>query len=124
LQPNRKTGVEVNQYFCDKYAPDIFVFNEFSEVVQQNIFMNDFYKEKLPKGVLPQIVTYTLENSCIFVGIDLISGYIHVEGENLGSVEEIYDDLFVFRGLDEKDIENYFLVAQYIQCSRSQLAES
>ena len=29
---------------------------------------------------------------------------------------KIYDDLFVFRGLDEKDLENYFLVAQYIEC--------
>lgn len=48
----------------------------------------------------------------MFVGIDLVSGYFYVEGS-----EEIYDDLFAFRGLDERDLDNFFLVAEYVKCT-------
>jgi len=30
--------------------------------------------------------------------------------------EQIYDDLFAFRGLDEKDLNNVFMVAEYVKC--------
>ncbi len=48
-------------------------------------------------------------------GIDTESGYFQIESENMKLMEEIYDDLFLFRGLDECDLNNYFLVAEYVQ---------
>jgi hypothetical protein len=44
----------------------------------------------------------------------LISGEFQIECEYVNSIIPIYDDLFVFRGLDNDDIQNYYLVAQYI----------
>lgn len=37
----------------------------------------------------------------IFVGAELESGFFCVEGSSL-----LWDELYVFRGLDEKDIQN------------------
>ena len=50
----------------------------------------------------------------IFVGIELNTSYIFVEGSSY-----LYDDLIAFTGLDDKDITNYFLVAQYIKCKEN-----
>ena len=36
-----------------------------------------------------------------------------VEGSSL-----LWDELYVFRGLDEQDLENYVCVAEYIACMR------
>lgn len=47
----------------------------------------------------------------IVVGIELNSSYIFVEGNSC-----LYDELIAFSGLDEIDITNYFLVAQYTKC--------
>lgn len=116
LKPNRRAGTEVNEYFCDKYSPEAYDDNTFYAIVERNIMDNEPHREKLPNWKLPKIMTYKIKSGTIFVGIDLITGFFHVEGEDIGTVAEIYDDLFVFRGLDEKDIKNYFLVAQYIQC--------
>ena len=116
LKPNRKCGAEINDYFCLKYAFEEFKSLKFCEVVKFNITENEFNREKLPQGTLPQILAYKAKDASILVGIDLITGFFHIEGEDINRVAEIYDDIFAFRGLDEKDIENYFLVAQYIQC--------
>lgn len=32
---------------------------------------------------------------------------------------ELVRDLFVYRGLDEEDLKNYFLVAEYIKLTRN-----
>ena len=47
----------------------------------------------------------------ITVGIEVKTSFIYVEG---GS--HFYDELTAYAGIDEEDIKNYFLVAQYIQC--------
>ena len=47
----------------------------------------------------------------IFVGIDLVSGFYCVEGSSY-----LWDELCAFQGLDERDRENFFCVAQYITC--------
>ena len=80
---------------------------------------NEHSREKLPQGLAPQIIAYKSKDSSILVGIDLITGFFHIEGKDIKTVTDIYDDLFLFRGLDEKDLKNYFLVAQYIQCSNN-----
>ena len=113
LFANNKTGEEVNAYFFAKYKPDTFTQAEFKKVVLYNIMENAHNKEKLPLGVSPNIATYKAGK--ILVGIDLVTGFFHAEGEDIAAVAEIYDDLFMYRGLDEKDLDNYFLVAQYVQ---------
>ena len=118
IKPNRRSGTEVNQYFCKKYLPDALTSPKFTEVVKRNILLNESNREKLPPGASPQIVTYKIDNPSVLVGIDLVTGYFHIESENISRMSEIYDDLFVYRGLDEKDIENFVIVAQYIQCNK------
>ena len=116
LKPNRKSGTAINDYFCRKYPFEKFVSQSFSDVVKFNILVNEHEKNKLPQGEMPQIITYKIKNETVLVGIDLITGFFHIEGEDIERVAQIYDDLFLFRGLDEQDLKNYFLVAQYIQC--------
>lgn len=115
MQPNRKTGAEVDAYFRKKYLYQIFDSRDFREVVEANIMENEFFRNKLPKGILPNIKSYQIDN--VLVGIDLSSGEFHVEGEDLNKVIAIHDDLFVYRGLDEEDLQNFFLVGEYIKLS-------
>ncbi|EAC8225606.1 hypothetical protein Y419_14715 [Listeria monocytogenes] len=113
LVPNRKTGFEIDEYFRKNYSFVSLNDKNAKETVIQNIINNESFKEKLSAGVKPKPMTYTIRDSNIFVGIDLISGYFYVEGS-----EEIYDDLFAYRGLDESDLKNFYLVAEYIRCKK------
>lgn len=79
-------------------------------------------------GVEPSVATFVIENkengeilyenqdelfkgNNILVGIELESGFFYVEGSSL-----LWDELYAFQGLDEKDIQNYFCVSEYISC--------
>lgn len=117
MKPNRKTGYEVDKYFKENYLYQIFDNARFQEIVALNITENECYSNKLPKGVLPDIQSYKTAN--VLVGIDLCSGEFHVESENIEEVMSIHDDLFAFRGLDEEDLKNYFLVAEYIKLTKT-----
>jgi hypothetical protein len=111
LMPNRKSGIEVDKYFREKYN-FISVKNEdYARIVTRNILENEHSFQKLG-GLSPDIKVYFSDD--IYVGIDLISGEFQIECEDVNSIIPIYDDLFVFRGLDNDDIQNYYLVAQYI----------
>lgn len=122
LKTNRKSGAEINDYFCNKYRFEKLDSLSFHDVVEFNIMKNESNREKLPQGAVPQIVAYKAKDSSVLVGIDLVTGFFHIEGKDINRVAEIYDDLFLFRGLDETDIKNYFLVAQYIQCLNNKLS--
>ncbi len=122
LKPNRKSGAEINDYFSNKYRFEKLDSLSFHDVVEFNIMKNESNREKLPQGAVPQIVAYKAKDSSVLVGIDLVTGFFHIEGKDINRVAEIYDDLFLFRGLDETDIKNYFLVAQYIQCLNNKLS--
>ena len=117
LFPNRKTGKEVDEYFRNNYSYTELDSAKFKEIVEYNIMHSIHNKAKLPDGDIPKINIYKIENSDIILGIDLITGFFQIEGEDMGKVAEIFDDLYAFRGLDGMDIENYFLVAQYIECT-------
>lgn len=108
LTPNRKTGIELDEYLKAHYPVSPLNTDYANKVVVDNIMKNEPLKEKLPQGVLPNPVTYLIEEDKVFIGIDLITGYFCVEGS-----EKIYNDLFAYRGLDEKDLENFYLVAEY-----------
>lgn len=116
LTPNRKSGGEVDRYFREKYPYQLFESPEFREIASLNITENDFSKEKLPEGVLPNIQSY--RTGTALIAIDLCSGEFHIESENTEEMTAIYDDLFVYRGLDEKDLKNFFLVAEYVRLSQ------
>ncbi|EAH0494297.1 hypothetical protein D3Y79_15270, partial [Listeria monocytogenes] len=88
LVPNRKTGFEINEYFRKNYSFICVKDKNAKETVIQNIINNESFKEKLSVGEKPKPMTYTIRDSNIFVGIDLISGYFYVEGS-----EDVYDDL-------------------------------
>lgn len=120
LKPDRKTGAQVKEYFIKKYSPEQYASAEFASVAEYNIMMNEHEREKLPEGELPRIETYKLSDGQVLVGIDLVTGFFHVECEDIHRAAEIYDDLFLFRGLDEKDLDNCFLTAQYVQLNKKE----
>lgn len=113
LTPNRKTGKEVEEYLRQHYSVTPVNTEDENQKVIYNIMHNRVFYEKLPKGVMPSPVTYYIQEHEAFVGIDLVSGYFCVEDS-----EKLYDELFAFRGLDEIDLENIFMVAEYINCTK------
>jgi hypothetical protein len=87
-----------------------------------------FIPKKLPAGrtVIPKVYRVLNEGHAqalylqqdevfkgrdIILGIDLETGFFHVEGSSL-----LWDELFAFRGLDAEDLTNFYLVAEYIAC--------
>lgn len=132
LTPNRKSGKELLQFVQDKYTLTELVDKNASDAITNNITMNAPNAEKLPAGAAPVPRTFFLENTGngkalyqdenkdpadvwggditrIFVGIDTVTGFFMVEGSTM-----LWDELCAFRGLDEKDLQNYVCVAEYI----------
>ncbi len=113
LAPNRKSGAEVVRYFRKRYAFPETRDSEFAEIAAGNLLDNPANAEKLPAGAKPDIRTYQKDG--ILVGIDRVTGFFHIECEDIERVIPIYDDLFVYRGLDSADLENFFLTAEYVR---------
>ena len=116
LTPNRKSGTEVNVYFREKYDFPQVDSPGMRDAVTGNILYNEIFREKLADGQSPEIVTYA--SGGIVVGIDLTTGFFQVECEEIEKVIPIFDDLFAYRGLDEKDLQNVFLVAEYVRLKK------
>ena len=117
MQPNRKTGVQVDNYFRNKYPYQVYDNSEFKKIVELNIVQNAHSHSKLPNETKPIIKSYKIDD--VFIGIDLVSGEFHIESENINKSIPIYDDLFVYRGLDKEDLKNCFLVAEYVRLTQS-----
>lgn len=113
LTPNRKSGAQVDAYFREKYPHTPMDSEELREMITAEILENPHHAEKLPDGCVPDVRCYL--SGDVLVGIDLVTGHIHVECKEIARAEAIYDDLFVYRGLDEKDLENAFLTAEYVR---------
>ena len=62
------------------------------------------------------IICY-LVDADVYVGIDLVTGFFHIESKHIEKCIPIYDDLYVKRGLDKSDLQNYVLVGQYMELS-------
>ena len=107
LKPNITNGSQLDDYFKSKYTPSRYDNDEFKRIVYENA------KNESNETTSSDIATYLVGND-IFVGIDLRSGYFHVESENIEDSIPVWDDLFVNRGLNEADLNNYVLVAQYV----------
>ncbi|MFL0252582.1 hypothetical protein ACJDT4_19395 [Clostridium neuense] len=128
LYPNRKSGKEVVEYLKNKYLLKELHDDNARLTVIDNVLHNKPYAEKLSIGAKPHAVNFFIEDEGngkflyenqdeifkegnIFVGVELESGFFCVEGSSL-----LWDELYAFRGLDEKDIQNYFCVGEYISC--------
>lgn len=128
LLPNRKSGAEIVAYLSDNYLLTEIYDDEALQVVTENILNNEPLAEKVPVGNTTSPVAFFVKNSGkgttlyenqdelfkdikIFVGVDLTSGFFCVEGSSM-----LWDELCAFQGLDEKDIQNPYCVAEYISC--------
>ncbi len=132
LQPNRKSGIELLNYLQSKYVLTEIYDKKAADAIICNVTTNEPYAEKLPEGSIPVPRAFFLENSGngehfyrpenkdpidlwggditrIFVGIDIVSGFYMVEGSTM-----LWDELCAFQGVDEKDLQNYVCVAEYI----------
>jgi hypothetical protein len=128
LSPNKKTGLEVVTYLTQKYSVTELNEDTKKQVVVDNIILNECHATKLPEGKGPTPKIFLIENTGegihlyenqdevftgikIIVGVDLETAYFMVEGSSL-----LWDELFAFRGLDKDDLNNFYLVAEYIAC--------
>ena len=128
LKPNRKNGQEIVDFLRSKYSLTELWDAAALDVVTENVLSNEPYAEKLRKGEKPIPKTFIINRAGagevlyenqdeifrgngIFVGVDLVSGFYCAEGSSL-----LWDELCAYRGLDKKDMENFFCVAQYIAC--------
>jgi len=137
LLPNRKSGKDVVEYLKNKYILGEMHDDKAKQVVINNVLYNKPYAEKLPLGAQLSAVTFIIENKNngkflyenqdeifkginIFVGVEMETGFFLVEGSSI-----LWNELYVFRGLDEKDIQNFVCVAEYISCLKEfELLES
>ena len=110
LKPNRISGRELNIYFQKKYSAQNYDNVKFKEVVHLNSM--EYFHENA--GNINDIVSYTL-NSDIFVGIDLKTGFFHIESDNVRKSIPIFDDLFITRGLSVDELRNFVIVGQYLE---------
>lgn len=132
IQPNRKSGTDILDYLQRNYPLTEITDKEVLLVISENVSQNKSYAEKLPAWQQPLPKAYYIENignghkfylpenmdhpdlwggeiTKIFVGVDLCSGFYIVEGSTM-----LWDELRAFQGVDEKDLENYVVVADYI----------
>jgi hypothetical protein len=137
LQPNKKTGPEILAYLTDNYPVRELTTESLRDVVEDNILSNECHARKMPAGTIPEVSGFIIENTgtgkhlyekqdelfrgrAIIGAVELHSAYFMVEGSSL-----LWDELCAFRGLDEEDLANYYLVAEYVEClKRFDLLES
>lgn len=134
IKPNRKSGGEVLDYVKNKY-PLIEIKSIHGEnidkMIADEIKSNEYSSWRLPVGKKPEIKAFILENKGsskllydeqdnifkgldIFIAVDLVTGYTHIEGSS-----RLYDEIKAYQGLDEIDIQNNFLVAEYVECCQN-----
>ena len=128
LKPNNKPMKEVIAYLKKQYPVTELQDEKMRSVVTGNVTANEFYAHRIPDGKHPEPQVFQVENTgpgrylyesqdeifrgCrIIAGFEPASGYFMVEGSS-----RLWDELFVFRGLDEEDLDNFYLVAEYVTC--------
>lgn len=133
LKPNRKSGEEVLTYLQSHYVLTEIDDENALSCISEPVKENEYFAEKLPEGTAINPRAFYLENTgCgkkfylpenkdntylwgeegiekIFIGVELSSGVYHVEGSTM-----LWDELCAFQGIDEKDLQNFVVVADYI----------
>ena len=110
LKPNRISGRDLNIYFQKNYSAENYDNVVFKKVVHLN--SKEYFHENA--GDVNDIVAYTL-NGDIFVGIDLKTGFFHIESDDVSKSIPIFDDLFITRGLSKEELQNFVIVGQYLE---------
>ena len=110
LKPNRISGRDLNIYFQKNYSAENYDNVLFKKVVHLN--SKEYFHENA--GDVNDIVAYTL-NGDIFVGIDLKTGFFHIESDDVSKSIPIFDDLFITRGLSKDELQNFVIVGQYLE---------
>jgi hypothetical protein len=130
LKPNNKPIQDVITYLKENYPVIERTEENLILVVIENVTRNEYSANKIPTGKTPLSQVFQIENTgtgkslyesqdeifkgCpIIVGFERESGYFMVEGSS-----HLWDELFVYRGLDEDDLNNYYLVAEYVALTR------
>ena len=128
LYPNRKTSLEIIEYLKQKYTLIEQEKEELKRAVVDNVIVNKCYSNKLLNSKIPVAKVFYVENmglgkhlyekqddvfkeNKIIVGVELESAFFMVEGSSM-----LWDEIFAFRGLDKDDLNNFYLVAEYITC--------
>ena len=75
------------------------------------ISAQDFF----PHKACYEIEGFELSNGDIFVGIDLKTGFFHIESDDVSKSIPIFDDLFITRGLSEEELQNFVIVGHYLE---------
>ena len=130
LSPNRKSAGELVGYLQGSYPLQEVQDEKWKRIVELSVLENDCFAERLPDGVQPDPAVFLIRREergeklyrdqdevfsgiPIVVGIVRVTGYFQVEGSSL-----LWDELFAFRGLDETDLDNAYLVAEYVACKK------
>lgn len=128
LKPNTKTASQVIDYLHKKYPLEEVATDSAKQVVIDNITFNKPFADKLPEGKTLKPIVFSIpnrdgavplyerqeevfKNITIMVGLEFETAYVGVEGSG-----ELADELVAFQGLDEADLDNFFLVANYVIC--------
>lgn len=128
LYPNKKQASDIIEYLKHKYPLIEIKDKKWEQLVADNVLKNGHEIKKLPAGKKPVVIVNSIKNSGsgkilyenqddvfrglnIVVGIELETAFFTVEGSSM-----LWDELFAFRGLDEDDLNNCYLVSEYISC--------
>ena len=117
LHPNRKSGAKVDAYFRSSYPYQPLDDYAFQAAAAANIMENEHFCSKLQDGTRPDIRCYRTGD--VLVGIDLVSGAFHVEAADMEAAIPVYNDLFVFRGLNKDDLKNFVMAAEYVRLTQN-----
>jgi len=128
LVPNRKSTAEVIAYLSEHYPLTAVDTAAALAVVTGNITGNRPFAEKCPSGRDLRPVVFRIPrqgsgvrlyeqrealygDTPIMVGLEHETTFVMVEGSR-----DLADELVAFAGLDAADLNNYYLVANYIAC--------
>lgn len=134
ITPNRKTGAQIVRYLQDKYVLEETFEHEACAVVEENVVRNEYNAEKLPPGESRGRALFFVKKhgrgrralpaggprrTRAGIQTGFLSawtrrpGYFYVEGS-----QELWDELFVYRGLDALDLRNFALTGQFVDLCR------
>ena len=127
LCPNKKSIAELLNYLNQKYQLTEIFDKKLDFIIKGNAAESPFLEYKPKKDMLKSRGFYVnnsgageilyenqdeiFEGSKIIVGIEYETNFFLVEGSSF-----LHDELTAFHGLNEKELLNYFAVAQYISC--------
>jgi hypothetical protein len=113
LTPNRKSGAEVEKYLVSHWhgqpSEDPELVSKLTDTLTKE---DEFSKMPTDPGALSMRV-YQVNNTKVV--LEETTGAFLVSGDEIDEKAKIWDDLFLYRGLNEEDLSNPFLVGTYVK---------